>query len=146
VRRQSGSKGSEDRTSTISRRSRSFVPALPACLAQVRLLTGLGVRAHAVIGRRRKVLTTQALRRALSLLDFQALVLLLFDTDEILERLWNEAGALFPQIAEARFDLVVAPSYSKWSPRPRTEFLIAAKRSLEAFAILQKLGCQRFHE
>jgi hypothetical protein len=125
------------------------LPRLPAYLPQIRLRTSLrgyldervyAVRAHEVIGQRRSVLAARSLRRAVGLAPEQKLVLLLFDDDAVLERLWTEGVRLFPQIAAAGYDLVVCPSYSAWLPRPRPDFLFSAKRSLVAFAALQRLG------
>jgi hypothetical protein len=98
------------------------------------------VRAQVVIGARPSVLAAPTLRETIGLRPDQKLVLLLFDTDEVLERLWREGSRLFPQIAAAGYDLVVCPSYSAWLPRPRPDHLYSAKRSLVAFAVLQRLG------
>jgi hypothetical protein len=58
----------------------------------------------------------------------------------VLERLWNDRLALVPQIATAGYDLVVAPSYSIWTRRPRTEHLYNLKRSLIFYQEVQRLG------
>lgn len=125
------------------------LPQLPNYLPQIRRRSSLrgfldetiyGVRAKEVIGRRRNVLPAATLRASVGLAPEQKLALLLFDQDEILERLWNEGAKLIPQIAEAAYDLVVSPSYSTWAPRPRTEFLYNAKRSLIVFQALQMKG------
>ena len=68
------------------------------------------IRAAEVIGRRRHVLTATELRTQVGLRDDQRIILLLFDSDPILERLWDEATHLLPEIADAEFDAVVAPS------------------------------------
>jgi hypothetical protein len=126
-------------------------PALPQYIPQIRVRSSLSghldesiyaVRAKEVIGRRRHVLPAALLRATVGLRPQQKVVLLLFDQDEILERLWNEGARLVPEIAEAAYDLVVSPSYSAWSPRPRTEFLYNAKRSLIVFRALQMTGAQ----
>jgi hypothetical protein len=69
----------------------------------------------------------------------QHIWLVLFDKDPILERLWNESSVLLHEIADAQYDAVVAPSYSIWLPRPRTELLYNLKRSLIVFHALQQL-------
>lgn len=116
---------------------------LPAYIPQLRLDCGrLGhldagwyaVRPNAVL-RRGRILPASEVRRKLGLRDGQKLMLLLFDRDKILERLFDPAMIL--SIAEARYDAVVSPSYSAWSPRPRTETLFNAKRSLVYFAAMQ---------
>ncbi len=78
------------------------------------------------------------MRRLLGLRPDQRLILLLFDKDKILERLFDPAVVL--SIAEAGYDAVVSPSYSAWSPRPRTETMFNAKRSLVYLAALQAAG------
>lgn len=125
------------------------LPTLPDYLPQIRVRSSLrghldesfyAVRAKEVIGRRQHVLPAATLRMTVGLAPKQKLALLLFDQDEILERLWNEGARLVPEIAEAAYDLVVSPSYSAWSPRPRPEFLYNAKRSLIVFRALQVTG------
>jgi hypothetical protein len=125
------------------------VPSFPPYLPQIRRRTALrgwlteriyAVRANDVIGRRRHVLRADELRDSVGLEGTQQLVLLLFDRDPILERLWDEAKDLLPEIADAAFDAVVAPSFSIWTPRPRTEFLYQAKRSLIVFHALQRMN------
>lgn len=125
------------------------LPPFPQYLPQIRVRAGLrgfldealyAVRAKEVIGRRRHVLPAAALRSQVGLDSGQQLVVMLFDKDEILERLWSEGARLVPELAAAGYDLVVSPSYSTWSPRPRTEFLYNVKRSLVMFSALQMLG------
>lgn len=122
---------------------------LPGYLPQIRTRSALAgaleepvyaVRADVVIGRRTHVLTAADLKTRIGLGPTQKLVLLLFGKDGVLERLWNDSLALVPQIATAGYDLVVAPSYSTWTPRPRTEHLYNLKRSLIFFQALQQLG------
>lgn len=98
------------------------------------------IRAAEVIGRRRHVLTATELRTQVGLRDDQRIILLLFDSDPILERLWDEATHLLPEIADAEFDAVVAPSFSLWTPRARTEHLYNAKRSVLMFQALRMMG------
>jgi hypothetical protein len=98
------------------------------------------VRAKEVIGRRAHVLTATELRQSVGLRPAQKLVLLLFDSDPILERIWEDARHLLPEIAGAGYEAVVAPSYSIWLPRPRTEFLYNVKRSLVVFQALQQMN------
>jgi hypothetical protein len=130
------------------RARRVAVPALPPYLPQVRLRRGLrgtlteriyGIRGWEVIGKRRKLLTAEAIRAELGLSATQKLVLILFDDDTLLERLWEEADVLLADLVEARFDLVVSPSYSIYQPRPRLEHLYNLKRAFEIFARCQQL-------
>lgn len=130
------------------RARRVVVPRLPAYLPQVRLRRGLrgalpeaiyGIRGWEVIGRRRKLLTADQIRAELGLASKQKLVLILFDDDELLERLWEGADVLLADLVEARFDLVVSPSYSIYQPRPRLEHLYNLKRAFEVFARCQQL-------
>jgi hypothetical protein len=46
------------------------------------------------------------------------LVLILFDEDEILERIWGLGMRLVEQLAEARYEAIVAPSFSTYTPPP----------------------------
>jgi len=125
------------------------VPKLPPYIAQVRMRKALrgelhepfyAVTAGQVVGKRRRPLTAAQVRECVGLRDEQRLVLLLFGQDLYLERLWNNAASFLPEIAAAGFDLIIAPSYSAWEPRPRPELLVAAKRSLLVFERLQELG------
>jgi hypothetical protein len=125
------------------------VPHLPAYLPQIRARRALrgeltekiyGVRAEVVIGRRPHVLPAGELRELVGLDPTQKLVLVLFDRDEILERLWTEGVRLIPELAEAAYDVILSPSYSAWTPRPRPEFLYNAKRSLVFFQAMQAAG------
>jgi hypothetical protein len=130
------------------RARRVAVPRLPAYLPQVRVRRGLrgalpepiyGIRGWEVIGRRRKLLTADQIRAELGLAPEQKLVLILFDEDELLERFWEEADVLLADLVQARFDLVVSPSYSIYQPRPRLEHLYNLKRAFEIFARCQQL-------
>jgi hypothetical protein len=85
-------------------------------------------------------LSAAAVRELVGLDSNQLLVLLLFGKDKFLERLWNHRHQFLPELADAGFDLIVAPSYSLWEPRPRPEHLYALKRSLLVFEALQALG------
>ncbi|MEX0650961.1 MAG: hypothetical protein WD186_02925, partial [Actinomycetota bacterium] len=70
------------------------------------------VRAKEVVGQRAHVLSAPELRATIGLAPQQLLILLLFDSDPVLERLWDDALDLLPEIAGAEYDAVVAPSYS----------------------------------
>ena len=127
---------------------RQALPALPPYLPQVRRRSALhgwlneriyAVRAKDVVGERAHVLRAAEFRETVGLSADQQLVLLLFDRDPILERLWEQSTRLLPEIAEAEYDAVVAPSYSIWLPRPRTEFLYNVKRSIVIFRALQQM-------
>ena len=128
---------------------RGAAPTLPSAIAQIRLRRALrgeliapayAITAGQVIGKRARPVAAGEVREMVGLDDDQLLVLLLFGRDEYLEHLWNHREAFLPELAGAGFDLIVAPSYSAWEPRPRPEFLYAAKRSLVVFRILQELG------
>jgi hypothetical protein len=125
------------------------LPVLPEYLPQLRTRSALAgsldesiyaIRGDVAIGRRAEVLRADDLRGIVGLSAAQKLVLMLFCKDEVLERLWEESAVLLTGIAEAGYDLVVAPSYSTWTPRPRTEHLYNLKRSLIIYRALQRLG------
>lgn len=125
------------------------LPQLPPYLPQLRIrkklrgqLTGpaYSVTAGAVIGQRAQPLGAAKLREQVGLRADQLLVLLLFGKDKYLERLWDHREDFIPALAEGGFDLITGPSYSAWEPRPRPEYLYAAKRSQLVFAMLQDLG------
>jgi hypothetical protein len=125
------------------------LPALPKYLPQLRTRHALAgsldesiyaVRGDVAIGRRAKVLRADELRAVVGLSATQKLVLVLFCKDDVLERLWEESAVVLTGIAEAGYHLVVAPSYSTWTPRPRTEHLYNLKRSLIIYSALQRLG------
>lgn len=124
------------------------LPKLPRYLPQVRIRRGLrgslpeaiyGIRAAEVIGKRKRLLQADAVRTELGLNAHQKLALIMFDTDDVLERIWDEADVLLPDLADARYDLVVSPSYSIYHPRPRLEHLYNFKRAFEIFARCQQL-------
>lgn len=125
-----------------------LVPQLPSFLPQIRARSDnggpltepvYGVRAFDVL-RNRGVRSADDLRAQTGLSTHQQLVVLLFDRDLLLEQLWDDGMRLIPGLASAGYDLIVAPSYSAWTPRPRTEFMYSAKRSLEVFRLLQRFG------
>jgi hypothetical protein len=125
------------------------VPELPLYVAQVRMRRALrgelhqpvyAITAGQVVGRRSRPLSAAAVRRCVGLAENQRLILLLFGKDAFLEHLWNNAKTFLPELASAGFDLIAAPSYSAWEPRPRPEHMYAMKRSLLVFEQLQKLG------
>jgi hypothetical protein len=90
--------------------------------------------------RREGVIPADEMRHTLGLDSGQRLILVLFDDDRLLEQLWARSGKGIWQIAEARYDLVVSPSFSTYIPRPRTAFLINVRRSMLYFKALQDLG------
>ena len=85
-------------------------------------------------------LSAGSVRDLVGLSADQLLVLFLFGKDRFLERLWEHRDRFLPELAGAGYDLIVAPSYSLWEPRPRPEHLYALKRSLIVFEALQELG------
>jgi hypothetical protein len=123
------------------------LPTLPSYVPQVENLkalagfldgTAYAIRPAAVLRHGGRVISADEIRNRLGLSSSQVLVLLLFDQDALLEALW--AARVVMGIADARFDLVVAPSYSAWTPRPRTELLVNAKRSLVFYRSLLAAG------
>jgi Domain of unknown function (DUF4417) len=125
------------------------VPPLPQYISLIRMRRDLrrqlrnsvyGISAGEVIGMRSKPLSAQAVRDLVGLEPDQLLVLLLFGKDKFLERLWTDRHRFLPELACGGFDLIVAPSYSLWEPRPRPEHLYALKRTLLVFKTLQELG------
>jgi hypothetical protein len=121
---------------------------VPPYLPQIRMRRGLrgfldesiyGVRAGVVI-RSNSVLAASALKSHVGLPIQAKIVLLLFDADAVIERLYRNAKTMLPVLANAGYDLVVAPSYSCWWPRPRTDHIYNLKRSLWVFGALQKYG------
>ena len=95
------------------------------------------MRAKDVV-KKNRVISAGEMRARLGLREWQLLVLLLFDSDEILEAMWARGAKMVWQLAEAGYDLIVPPSFSTYSPRPRTEFLINVRRSMLYFAALQE--------
>ena len=124
------------------------LPALPFFTHQIRVRAGLRkqlaapaylVAVKAVVDRR-TVMPAAKLRHITGLSKDVVLGLMLFGKDEALERLWGQRNERVDRIAAAGYDFYVAPSFSNYSPRPRTEFLFNAKRSLYFFELLQDLG------
>jgi hypothetical protein len=124
------------------------LPPLPSYIPQVEnnlRLSGFlndstyAIRWHDAI-RQGRVVPAAEIRARLGLRAEQPLVLLPFDRDELLERIWDRITVR--EIAEADYTLVASPSYSAWTPRPRTELLVNAKRSLSYFQALQDAGAR----
>jgi hypothetical protein len=99
------------------------------------------LRARDVL-RRDGVLSATKLRELLDLGPDVRLVLVLFDEDEILERIWERGLRLVGQLAQAGYEAITAPSFSTYTPRPHTEFMINMKRSLLYFRLLQTAGAR----
>jgi hypothetical protein len=122
------------------------LPALPAYLPQVRnrraLAGHLADSAYAIrlfeVLRANRIVPAAEIREHLGLAQEQAVVLMLFDSDAALERIWDARA--FLEIAHAGYDAVVAPSYSAWTPRPRPELLVSARRSLVYYGLLLDAG------
>jgi hypothetical protein len=121
---------------------------LPPYTAQIRHRTSLRghldepvyfIRATEVI-KSTRVTTAAALRRALSLKPEQRLIILLFDDDELIERMWTRGASLIRELVDAGYDGVISPSFSTYTPRPHTDFMINMKRSLIYFEALQIAG------
>jgi hypothetical protein len=68
------------------------------------------------------------------------LIVLPFDRDEVIEKMWTRGAKLIVELAAADYDAIVSPSFSTYTPRPHTEFMINAKRSLIYFSALQTAG------
>jgi len=115
-----------------------FLPQLKNLKFQSRRLRGpaYAVRVRVIL-RENRIVSAAEVRESVGLADGQLLVALLFDRDDRLERLW--AQPMVEALANAGYDVVTAPSYSTWTPRPRVEFLVNAKRSLVYFRALQDL-------
>lgn len=125
------------------------VPSLPSFLPPVKPIKALAgrlrepiyaVSAETVIGKRKELLKAEQIREVLQLSEKQKIALLLFGSDQFIERLWNESQTLLPMLVNCGFDLLVGPSYSTYLNRPRPEFLYAVKRSLLMFQAFQELG------
>jgi hypothetical protein len=134
--------------STVSA-SRTPDPELPIFVSQVRMRRALRGQLHSswyaitagqVIGKRGRPLTAAQVRSCIGLDHDKRLILLLYGSDKFLEHLWNNRERFLAELAEGGFELIVAPSYSQWEPRPRPEHLWAAKRSLWVFGRLHELG------
>jgi Domain of unknown function (DUF4417) len=128
------------------------LPSRPPFVAQVRLRSAFrghlhasvyGLRADQVVCVTRRglhVRTAEDVRHALDLGRSQRLVVLFFTHDALLESYWSRRAPLAQKLAQAGFDLVASPSYSTYTPRPRTEHLIELRRSLLFFEALQDAG------
>jgi Domain of unknown function (DUF4417) len=121
---------------------------LPLYTAQIRYRTSLRghldepvyfIRATGVI-KSKQVTSAGEIRRDLGLKQDQRLIVLLFDDDELLESMWTRGATLVRELVDTGYDAVVSPSFSTYTPRPRTDFLINAKRSLLYFEALQIAG------
>lgn len=121
---------------------------LPLYTAQIRYRTSLRghldepvyfIRATEVI-KTKRVTAAAEIRRALWMKQDQRLIVLLFDDDELLESMWTRGATLIRELVDAGFDALITPSFSTYTPRPRTDFLINAKRSLLYFKALQIAG------
>lgn len=122
----------------------------PTLIPQVRMLSSIAterskpdvvsITADQAIGKRRKPLTAEQVRRELNLGVGTKIVLLLFGRDEVLERVWYEGPNLLPQLGTSEYDAITGPSFSKWHPRPRPEFLYQSKRSLIVSSQLAQFG------
>jgi hypothetical protein len=96
-----------------------------------------GIRAGEVI-KSQRVVSAAEVREMVGLSDSQEIILLLFDDDPILERLFDPR--LLLELSKAGYNLIVSPSFSAWEPRPRMEIMYNAKRSLVIYQTLQELG------
>lgn len=123
------------------------IPKLPPYLPQIRFKRALkghlldeiyGIRAKGVIGKRH-IRSADEIRRELGLSDTQLLVVLLFDEDQIIERL-HEDPRRVTALAAAGYDLVVSASFSVWKPRPRLHTLRNLWRSVDLCVALQEMG------
>ena len=97
------------------------------------------IRATGVI-KSNKVTTAAEMRRALLLKPEQRLIVLLFDRDKLIESIWTRGAALVGELVDAGYDAIVCPSFSTYTPRPRTDYMINMKRSLIYFEALQTAG------
>jgi Holliday junction resolvase len=97
------------------------------------------IRATGVI-KSNKVTTAAEMRRALLLKPEQRLIVLLFDRDKLIESIWTRGAALVRELVDAGYDAIVCPSFSTYTPRPRTDYMINMKRSLIYFEVLQTAG------
>jgi hypothetical protein len=87
-----------------------------------------------------RVKTAAEVREALGMGADQRLIVLPFDDDLDIERMWSREEQLIVELAAAGYDAVVAPSFSTYLPRPRTEYLINMRRSMIYFGALQSAG------
>jgi len=94
------------------------------------------------IAGRRAVLPADGLREIVDIWGNQGLMLSLFGADDLQEEIWLRREQLVHEIAAARYDFVLPPSFSAWSNRPPPDFIVSAKRSLEFFRLLQGAGAR----
>lgn len=104
------------------------------------LTEGVYILRAADVVRKKRVINADEIRQSLGLRVDQRLVLLLFDRDELLEEMWERGLDLVQQLSEAGYEAIIAPSFSTYTPRPHTEFMINAKRSMIYFRLLQEAG------
>jgi hypothetical protein len=130
----------------------AVIPELPPFVAQIRFRTALrghlagsiyGIRADGIVTPRRGdcvVRSAPDLRAGLGLSASQHIAVIFFVRDKLLEACWPKRSALAHALAEAGFDLVIAPSYSTYTPRSRTDHLIELRRSMLFYEALQNAG------
>ncbi|HET7120522.1 MAG TPA: DUF4417 domain-containing protein [Solirubrobacterales bacterium] len=99
------------------------------------------IRATEVI-KSSQVTTAAEMRRSLLLKPEQRLVVLLFDRDKLIESIWTRGAPLVRELVDAGYDAIVSPSFSTYTPRPHTDYMINMKRSLIFFEALQIAGAQ----
>jgi hypothetical protein len=97
------------------------------------------LRASEVVMKSR-VKSAAEVREAVGLEGRQKLIVLPFDDDRVIEDMWSREERLIAELAEAAYDAIVAPSFSTYTPRPRTEYLINMRRSMIYFGALQGAG------
>jgi hypothetical protein len=123
------------------------IPDLPSYLPQIRFKRALkghlldeiyGIRAKGVVNRRH-IRSAAEIRRELGLSPTQLLVVLLFDEDKIIERLYEDPRRV-KALATAGYDLIVSASFSVWNPRPRLHTLRNLWRSIDLCVALQEMG------
>jgi len=60
-----------------------------------------------------------------------AAVLVGYGKDPLVEALWTRRFDVYPQLAEQRWDVVLAPNYSQYGNHPRAEMLLNYRRNLQ---------------
>jgi hypothetical protein len=95
--------------------------------------------AAAAIGSR-GVKPSAYVREIVGLRAEQRMGLVLFGHDEVLEEIWPRRLKVAEAIAATGYDFCVAPSYSAYHGRPRTEYLFNIKRSLSFLSLLHHHG------
>lgn len=124
-------------------------PAFPLIIPRIRPRRALRSELHGsyyaigpdeAFAGRRAVLAADDLREILDIWGNQGLMLSLFGADELQEEIWLRREQVVAEIAAATYDFVLPPSFSAWSDRPPPDFIVAAKRSLEFFRLLQEAG------